>query len=103
MKGTPLNAAATELRVDGLTNFTTYSLALAATDTFNNPGTLSAPVCAEPKSTNDFFDQYRTAGGLAGGGYCGFGGGSAELAGGLLALMTLAGLAARRVRHRGRR
>jgi hypothetical protein len=53
-----------------LTNFTTYAVAVAATDAFNNVGPLSEPFCEMPEPTTDFWDQYRAAGGQAGGGFC---------------------------------
>jgi len=86
--------------VTGLTNYVNYELALGGTDTFGNVGPLTAPACAEPKGTVDFFGAYREAGGGAGGGYCAFGREPVELVGGSMAILALAGWIARRSRRR---
>ena len=83
-----------------------YAVAVAATDTLGNPGVLSELACGTPQSVTDFFEQYRAAGGQAGGGFC-----NCELAGGphdgrlpLAGLLLLALTAAwRRERGAGRR
>lgn len=46
----------------------TYAVAVAATDAFNNVGPLSSPICEYPEPTTDFWENYRKAGGDAGGG-----------------------------------
>jgi hypothetical protein len=51
-----------------LENGVTYAVAVAATDPFDNPGTLSTPLCDYPETTADFWEDYRNAGGDAGGG-----------------------------------
>lgn len=48
-----------------LVNGTRYAVAVAATDSFSNVGTLSAPVCAVPEETTDFFRDYKRSGGGA--------------------------------------
>lgn len=47
-----------------------WACGVAGTDTLGNPGVLSNVVCAVPKPVTDFFEAYRQAGGLAGGGFC---------------------------------
>ncbi|MEZ4233382.1 MAG: hypothetical protein R3B89_29650 [Polyangiaceae bacterium] len=56
--------------VSGLTNFTTYTVGVAAYDDLGNVGTLSELACATPEPVDDFFEVYRRAGGKGGNGYC---------------------------------
>ncbi len=90
-----------ELSVSGLENGRTYAVAISAVDDLGNPGALSVVVCGEPVEVDDFFGEYRAAGGTGGGGYCSVAGG-AGLRGaagvGLLALGALAALLVRRRR-----
>jgi hypothetical protein len=51
-----------------LANGTTYAVAVAATDKYGNVGQLSDVVCQTPNITTDFWDDYKKAGGAAGGG-----------------------------------
>jgi hypothetical protein len=51
-----------------LENGVTYAVAVAGTDPFDNPGTLSTPLCNFPEVTANFWEDYRDAGGDAGGG-----------------------------------
>ncbi|MBX3229011.1 MAG: hypothetical protein KIT84_01635 [Labilithrix sp.] len=60
--------AAESLRGAKLQNGTTYALAVAATDAFNNVGPLSSVICDFPEETNDFWQNYRSSGGQGGGG-----------------------------------
>lgn len=53
-----------------LQNGHTYAVALAATDSFLNVGPLSAVKCEFPEPTHDFWQDYKNAGGGAGGGFC---------------------------------
>lgn len=53
-----------------LVNGTTYAVAIAATDQFNNVGPLSSVECETPEETSDFWQTYKNDGGAAGGGYC---------------------------------
>jgi hypothetical protein len=46
---------------------------VAAVDALGNAGPLSNVACATPKEVNDFFENYRNAGGSAGGGFCALG------------------------------
>ncbi|MCL2778918.1 MAG: hypothetical protein FWD73_13035 [Polyangiaceae bacterium] len=87
-----------------LVNGTNYAVAVAATDAFDNVGPLSAVQCEVPEVTTDFWEDYKDAGGGAGGGYCTTGNvgspiGSLSVLGitGMLALSTL-----RRIRRRAR-
>ncbi|MCL2448825.1 MAG: hypothetical protein FWD17_07760 [Polyangiaceae bacterium] len=56
--------------VKGLLNGVNYNISVAAVDNFGNIGPLSPQVCQVPQPVTDFFDAYRGAGGLAGGGFC---------------------------------
>lgn len=53
-----------------LVNYQTYAVAVAATDAFGNVGPLAVAGCLKPEETNDFWENYKAAGGGAGGGYC---------------------------------
>lgn len=50
-----------------LQNGTRYAVAVAATDKYGNVGPLSGILCQVPEETTDFWEGYRSAGGLAGG------------------------------------
>jgi len=63
-----VGANSSEATINGLTNGTSYAVAVAAQDAFLNPGTISSPSCQTPIQLNDFFETYRNDGGLAGGG-----------------------------------
>ena len=52
---------------DNISNGSTYSVAVGATDTFGNVGPLSQAACATPGPVLDFFQRYREDGGGAGG------------------------------------
>lgn len=68
------SVTATSLRGQPLQNRTEtnptvlYAVSVAATDAFNNVGPLSDPRCEYPELTTDFWENYRNAGGEAGGG-----------------------------------
>lgn len=62
---TATSTTATDATVLNLNNDTPYACAVSAVDTFNNPGPLSAIVCARPTRTIDFFTGYKEAGGGA--------------------------------------
>ncbi len=91
------------ISVTGLRNGTTYAMAVAAVDDLDNPGVLSAVVCATPQEVDDFFDVYRGAGGT-GGGLCSVGpygvGVGGALGFGAVVLGAGLSLAARRRRRR---
>lgn len=70
---------ARNLRGAPLENKRTYAVALAATDSFLNVGTLSEIKCEYPEETEDFWSDYKNNGGRAGGGFCSVDGGSAPL------------------------
>jgi hypothetical protein len=61
------SAIAQGIRNAPLTNGTRYAVAVAATDRFGNVGPLSDVVCETPEVTTDFWEEYRKAGGGAGG------------------------------------
>ena len=56
--------------VKGLTNGVNYNVSVAAVDNFGNIGPLAPQGCQVPQPVTDFFEAYRGAGGLAGGGIC---------------------------------
>ena len=56
----------------GLVNGAPYNVAVAAFDTYDNIGPLSAPVCKIPQPVTGFYKAYRDAGGEGGGGFCSF-------------------------------
>lgn len=70
---------ARSLRGAPLENNRTYAVALAATDSFLNVGTLSEVQCQYPEETDDFWNDYKKNGGQAGGGFCSIDGSGAPL------------------------
>lgn len=54
-------------QVQAIQNYRPYSVFVVATDSFGNPGSPSDVLCMTPEETEDFWDQYRKAGGQAGG------------------------------------
>lgn len=65
---TGTSISAQTLRGAPLVNNTVYAIAVAATDAFDNVGPLSEIQCEYPELTNDFWEDYKNAGGHAGGG-----------------------------------
>jgi hypothetical protein len=65
---TGTTVVASSVGKNALANGTTYAVAVAATDKFGNVGELSPVICAKPEITTDFWDDYKKAGGEAGGG-----------------------------------
>jgi len=57
----------TSVIAEGLTNGVSYAVAVASTDKYGNVGPLSAIQCEIPEETTDFWEEYKAAGGLAGG------------------------------------
>ena len=53
--------------IKGLQDGTTYTVVVSAVDLFGNIGPPSTEVCDYPAPVNDFWQDYRNAGGLAGG------------------------------------
>jgi hypothetical protein len=94
--GSTTSKVATKVPADGLTNFVTYAVAVAATDSVGNSGVLSAVVCGTPEPIDDFYELYTRAGGKGGGGFCALG---ADPANGV-ALLLLAACGALFVRRR---
>lgn len=97
---TGTSAVATTLRGKPLSNATTYAVAVAATDAFDNVGPLSDPICEYPEPTSNFWDNYAKAGGGAGGGLCNATGPGMPV-GSMTALATI-GIAAASVLRRRR-
>lgn len=62
------SVVATGVAGGALVNGTKYAVAVANTDKYGNVGELSGVVCMTPEITTDFWDDYRKAGGRAGGG-----------------------------------
>jgi len=98
---------ATAYSITGLTNNRPYDVVVAAIDGSGNVGPPSLCVTDFPAPISDFYGNYRTAGGSAGGGFCALGAvglpvGSAGLAGGL-AVSALAGWRRRRGRRNVKR
>lgn len=98
--GSGTGNTATSGAVKGLENGTTYAVGVALTDTVNNIGLLSVAECGTPKQVNGFFDQYRNAGGQAGGGFCAIARKPAPGAGLAFALALVATMLRRRRRAR---
>ncbi|WP_437800978.1 hypothetical protein [Sorangium sp. So ce693] len=55
---------------EGVVNGKSYVVGVAAYDQVGNAGPLSALSCATATDVDGFFEQYRDAGGQAGGGFC---------------------------------
>jgi hypothetical protein len=64
--------SATAGNATGLVNGVAYNVAVAATDTYQNTGNISALTCNVPQPITGFFKAYRGAGGQGGGGFCSF-------------------------------
>ena len=64
--------AATAGNATGLVNGVAYNVAVAATDTYQNVGTISDLACNTPQPVTGFYKAYRAAGGQGGGGFCSF-------------------------------
>lgn len=71
--GSVAGAAATSFTITGLTNFTEYEVAVGSVDAVGNVGPLSTLGCAEPQPVEGFAENYRSAGGTGGGGFCSMG------------------------------
>jgi hypothetical protein len=92
--------------VKGLLDGVNYNVVVSAVDNFGNVGPPSTQQCAIPAPVNDFWKDYRAAGGQAGGGFCaleavGAPAGS-TVAFGAFGAFVVAGLRRRRNRRRGR-
>jgi hypothetical protein len=70
---TVASPTASQYTITGLTNFVTYHVTVAAVDGSGNIGPPAGEVCDYPAPVNDFWTNYRNAGGLAGGGFCALG------------------------------
>ncbi len=60
------NTAEGKHTVDGLENGVSYKFAVVAEDYFGNYSEISAVTCATPQETDDFFEEYSSAGGKGG-------------------------------------
>lgn len=60
----------TEALVSGLKNGQKYVVGVAAYDVVGNVGPMSIPGCDSPTPVDDFWKDYKAAGGGAGGGFC---------------------------------
>jgi len=69
-KGAATTITATDGYAHGVQNDTNYACAVSVADVMRNEGPLSTVVCGTPREVNDFFSQYRSMGGKAGGGFC---------------------------------
>lgn len=88
-------SGATADKLDGepLQNGKVYAVSVAATDALGNVGRLSDPICETPEETNDFWQNYKNAGGGSGGGFCSTSGpglplGSASVVGVVVAVVV---------------
>jgi hypothetical protein len=82
--GSTSNKGATKVSADGLSNFVTYAVAVAAVDSVGNVGLLSQVACGRPEPIDDFYELYTRAGGKGGGGFCAIG---ADPSNGVVALL----------------
>jgi len=64
--------SSTQANATGLINNVPYNVSVAAVDTYENVGPLSALSCAVPQPISGFYKAYRDSGGTAGGGFCSF-------------------------------
>lgn len=71
--GSVTSTLATSGIAAGLTNGDNYACAVSCIDTMENNGPLSQFQAGTPWYVDDFFSNYRRAGGLAGGGFCSIG------------------------------
>jgi len=92
----------TSATIKGLKDGYVYTVALAAIDNLNDNGPLSTPLCATPSPIDDFYEVYRSEGGLAGGSYCALEGVGEPAGTGALGLIA-AGMCVALVRRRAAR
>lgn len=70
--GTISAHSATSGYAKGLVNGRPYAVGLASMDRLGNESGLSNVLCNTPREVFTFFDDYRSAGGQGGGGFCSF-------------------------------
>lgn len=100
---TGTTVVASSIGKNPLVNGTLYAVAVAATDKFGNVGELSPVTCSKPEVTTDFWDDYKKAGGDAGGG-CATSSESGTPPLGSMAILGVVGLAiAKSIERRRRR
>ena len=68
--GSAGSVTSTSSTVANLIDGTYYTVAVAGIDNYGNTGIISTPGCNTPQQVIDFWQEYRGAGGLAGGGFC---------------------------------
>ena len=68
--GSAGSVSSSNATVSNLVDGTYYTVAVAGIDNYGNSGILSTPACSTPQQVTDFWQEYRAAGGLAGGGFC---------------------------------
>ena len=68
--GSAGSPTSTEAIVSGLKNGQKYVIGVAAYDVVGNVGPMSIPQCEDPTPVDDFWKDYKIAGGGAGGGFC---------------------------------
>jgi hypothetical protein len=93
--------------IKGLLDEVNYNVVVAAVDNFGNVGPPSGVACGIPAPVNDFWKDYRDAGGQAGGGFCALEAVGAPAAStvafGAFGALFIAGFRRRRDRRSGRR
>ena len=62
-----VDVTSTRIQIEGVTNGQLYDIAVAAKDAVGNVGPLSNVACGTPGPIDDFWDDYNSAGGGAGG------------------------------------
>jgi hypothetical protein len=85
-----------QIVIPNLTNGKQYAVAIAAVDRVGNPGVLSEVTCGTPTQVDTFFDQYKNAGGGAGG--CSSASATPSMVVSGIGLLAIASLAVRRRR-----
>ncbi|HSC88077.1 MAG TPA: hypothetical protein VLC09_12430 [Polyangiaceae bacterium] len=84
-----------------LENGTTYAIGVTTNDLVFNESRLSGLLCGTPREVTSFFEGYRGAGGVGGGGFCGYAPSRAN-AGWFAAIALAGGWLVRRAAHRRR-
>ncbi|HEY8074123.1 MAG TPA: hypothetical protein VIF62_08440 [Labilithrix sp.] len=68
--GDPATGTGNTINAGTFPNNKIVAVVVAGTDSYQNPGPLSTPLCQFPETTNDFWQTYRNDGGQSGGGFC---------------------------------
>jgi len=91
-----------QVTIQGLKNGVVYTVAVTAVDELADNGPLSNPACETPSVIEDFYEEYRADGGLAGGGFCALEGPGMPTGAGVFGVALVAACVAWKKR-RGRR